>query len=139
MLSNPVLFDQIEKICRSRGTIAQFEAENGEMKGRMMIDAISVPDDVPLKPGIDDRITAFEASFDFMDCRIGLAVCVPKMEAASGFWYSSDEGGQPPDQVWIEFFVQTLMESIEPDGSYGIPIYVFISDAGLFSVVPTTP
>jgi hypothetical protein len=36
-----------------------------------------------------------------------------------------------------ELFVQTLVESISRDGSYGVPIYTFISDTGSFSCVPT--
>ena len=86
MLSNPGLFETVETVCHERGTVERFEKENGKVKGRMMIDAVELPDGVELNPNIDGKITAFEASFDFMDSRVGFAFCVPKMQAASAFW-----------------------------------------------------
>ena len=129
----------MEAVCHERGIIEKFEAENGEIKGHMMIDSVDMPDDVSLYPKTSENFTAFEASFDFMDVRVGFVLCVPEMEAASGFWFHGSQDGNALDNVWIEMFVQTLVESIEPDGSYGVPIYVFISDTGSFSVVPSAP
>ena len=142
MLSNPEMFAAMESSCRERGVIERFEAENGEkVKGRMMIDIVDMPDDIPLTLNTNERITAFEASFDFMDTRIGFAFCIPKMEAASNFWYNGVQRDNLPDDinVWLNFFVQTLLESIAPDGSHGVPIYTFISDHASFSCVPTAP
>ena len=139
MLSHPKLFATVETVCRERGIIEKFEAENGEIKGHMMIDVVDIPDNISFYPNINEPITAFEASFDFLDVRIGFAFSVPTMEAASELWFHGIQGGNAPDNVWIEMFVKTLVESIEPDGSYGVPIYVFISDTASFSVVPTAP
>ena len=138
MLSNPEMFATVETVCRERGTIENFEVENGEkIKGRMMIDDVNMPDDVSLYPNINERIFAFEASFDFMDTRIGLALCIFPIKAASEIWFYGSRDGSKPDNVWVEFFVKTLVESIKPDGSHGVPIYTFISDHASFSVIPS--
>ena len=34
------------------------------------------------------------------------------------------------------FFIKTLMQSIEPDGSFGVPVYSFVSDTSDITVVP---
>ena len=136
MLSNPDMFDTIVSVCRERGVIDRFEAENGEIKGHMMIDTIDMPDDVSLYPNASGNIFAFEASFDFMDTRIGLALCIPSVEAASGIWFIN---GEEPDNVWVEFFVKTLVENIPPDGGFGVPLYTFLTDEASFTVVPTAP
>jgi len=139
MLSNPELFTTVESACYEKGIIERFEKENGKVKGRMMIDGIDLPNDIPLYPNADNNSIAFEASFDFMDIKIGFVFSVDKIEAASNLWYHGSKDGNSPDNVWVELFVKTIVESIEPDGSYGIPIYVFISDTGSFSIVPTRP
>jgi hypothetical protein len=36
----------------------------------------------------------------------------------------------------VEFFIKTLMQSIEPDGSFGVPVYSFVSDTSDMTVVP---
>ena len=126
---------------RERGIIEKFETENNEkIKGRMMIDKVDMPNDISLYPNIGENPTAFEASFDFMDTRLGLALCISKMEAASGIWFSGLQEDNDIDiNVWAEFFVKSLVESIKPDGSYGVPIYVFISDHASFSCIPSAP
>ena len=136
MLSNSQLFDTVESVCRERGIIERFEVENGEIKGHMMIDTIDMPDDISLNLNASDSVFAFEASFDFMDTRIGLALSIPKIEAASAIWFTH---GEEPDNVWVEFFVKTLVENIPPDGSFGVPLYTFITDNASFTVVPTAP
>ena len=105
----------------------------------MMIDAVDMPDDISLYPNTSENPTAFEASFDFMDTRLGLALCTSKMKAASGIWFSGTKSDNAPDNVWVDFFVKTLVESIESDGSYGVPIYTFISNHASFSIVPSAP
>ena len=142
MLSNPELFAEVEATCRERGIIEKFEKENGEkVKGRMMIDLTDVPMNIPLYQDKNEKITAFEASFDFMETRVGIALYVSVMEAASGIWLSGARDDSNPDniKVWVDFFVKSLLESIAPDGSYGVPIYVFISDHASFSCVPSAP
>jgi hypothetical protein len=139
MLSNPEMLATVEATCRERGVIDKFEAENGEIKGHMMIDVVKMPDNVSLYPNVSEDYTAFEASFDFMDSKIGFAFCTKSIKAVSDFWCWNGRDDKEPDKVWIELFVQTLVESIEPDGSYGVPIYTFISDTGSFSVVPSNP
>jgi len=139
MLSDPELFVTVETACRERGIIEKFETENGEeIKGRMMINVVNIPEDVFLYPSTGENLIAFEASFDFIDIRIGFVLCITKMEAASDFWFRGIQNNNAPDNVWIDFFVKTLVESIEPDGSYGVPIYAFISDHASFSAVPST-
>jgi len=139
MLSNHELFATVEATCREQCIIDKFEAENGKITGRMMIDAIDLPDDVSLKPDVNEHIVAFEASFDFTDARIGLALSVTKLDAATSIWISGCDDENAPDNELTEFFVEKLIESIAPDGSYGVPIYVFISDNASFSCVPTAP
>jgi hypothetical protein len=40
-------------------------------------------------------------------------------------------------QEWIDFFVETLINHIEPDGSFGYPIFTFATDTADMTVVPT--
>ena len=137
MLSNAELFSVVEAECIKSGVIERFEAENGTITGRMMIDAVDMPDDINLNPDVDGHIVAFEASFDFIDARIGFALSVTNMEAASDIWITNCSSDDLPDNSLVEFFIGKTVESIMPDGSYGIPIYVFITDEASFSCIPT--
>ena len=44
----------------------------------------------------------------------------------------------PADLEMVEFFLKTLTEHIEEDGSFGIPIYSFINDTSDMTVVPVS-
>ena len=59
-------------------------------------------------------------------------------EPGSGIWVTEQvEGADPPSQEWVEFFVATLIKHIEPDGSFGYPIYTFATDTADMTLVPT--
>ena len=59
------------------------------------------------------------------------------MQVVSGIWFSRCNVEDAPDNELVEFFVEKLVESITPDGTYGVPIYVFISEDASFSCIPT--
>lgn len=49
------------------------------------------------------------------------------------------DGADPPTREWIDFFVKKLLESIDEDGSYGVPIYLFVNDTRDMTIVPSKP
>ena len=135
MLFNIDRFDNIENLLAKEGKIARFEKENGKIKGRMMIDIVDPPSN--LNVSIPDGFYAFGASFDFYDCSIGMLLNPKTEEAGSGIWVTEQaEGAEPPSQEWIDFFVETLVNHIEPDGSFGYPIFTFVTDTADMTVVP---
>lgn len=140
MLIDKEMFDVVESMLIKQGKIAAFEAENGKILGRMMITQADVPEGIDIRGDDGKAPQAFEASFDFYDSTVGLALFTDSKEAASGIWITPQKAGaEPPAQVWIEFFVEKLKESIEDDGSYGTPIYSFVNDACDMTIVPAKP
>ena len=136
MLFNIDRFDNIENLLAKEGKIAKFEKENGEIKGRMMIDIVQPPENLNIQ--IPDDFYAFGASFDFYDCSIGMVLNPKTLKAGSGIWVTEQvEGAEPPSQEWINFFVETLVNHIEPDGSFGYPMFTFATDTADMTVVPT--
>ena len=59
---------------------------------------------------------------------------------ATGLWVTpQEEDAEAPARDWIEFFIKTLVSSINEDGSYGSPIYSLVNDTADLTVVPTAP
>lgn len=140
MLIDKEMFDAVETMLIRQGRIAAFEAENGKILGRMMITQADVPEDIDARFVDGKTPGAFEASFDFYDSTVGMALYTDTREAASGIWITPQkDGADPPAREWIEFFVEKLLESIEEDGSYGIPIYSFVNDTCDMTIVPMKP
>ena len=129
-------FDAVEAILTQKGSIAKFENENGKIKGRMMVDIVDPPSNLNI--AIPDGNFVFGASFDFYDCSVGMVLNPKTLKAGSGIWVSEQkEGAEPPSQEWIDFFVETLVNHIEPDGSFGYPMFTFATDTADMTVVPT--
>ena len=140
MLKDKEMFDTVETILRENGQLTEFERKYGKTKGRMMITLADIPSgiDVVQIPGKNPQ--AFEASFDFYDATVGLAIFTDSKKLATGVWVTSqEEDAVPPAEDWIEFAIEKLMESIAEDGSYGIPIYSFINDTCDMTIVPASP
>lgn len=138
MLIDKELFETVEEQLIQNGKLKDFESEYGKVKGRMMITRTSIPDGVDIKIIPHKIPQAFEASFDFYDSTIGLALYTDIKEVATGLWVTPQtDNADPPAQEWIEFFVQKLIESIDDDGSYGTPIYSFVNDTCDMTIVPT--
>lgn len=136
MLFDKRKFDAVEAILTQKGSIAKFENENGIINGRMMIDIVDSPSNLNII--IPDGYYAFGASFDFFDCAIGMVLNPKTKEVGSGIWVTEQvEGAEPPSQEWIDFFVATLVNHIEPDGSFGYPMFTFATDTADMTVVPT--
>lgn len=136
MLFDQEKFSLVESIVTENGTIARFEKENGKVKGRMMIDLIEPPEDLGVD--IPSGSYCFSASFDFYDSTIAMVFNPVTRTVGSGLWVTPQiENADPPEQEWVEFFIQTLVDNIGSDGSFGIPMYTFISDSADSTVVPT--
>lgn len=136
MLFDKVKFDAVEALLIQKGSVAKFENENGKIIGRMMIDIVDPPSNLTIT--IPDGYHAFGASFDFYDCSIGMLLNPKTKEAGSGIWVTEQkEGAEPPSQEWIEFFVETLVNHIEQDGSFGYPMFTVATDTADMTVVPT--
>lgn len=138
MLRDPEMFDVVENILTENGTIDNFEKENGKIKGRMMITLTEIPEELGIQGG--EGIHAFDCSFDFYEASIGLAINTATRELAGGLWVTPQvEGADAPDETWVEFFIKTLVENIDEDGSFGVPMYTFTTDEADFTVVPSPP
>lgn len=140
MLKDKEMFAAVEKTLRQDGRLERFETKYGKVKGRMMITRTEIPEEVDVKyiPGKTPQ--AFEASFDFYDSTVGLALYTDLRKIATGIWITvQKEGADPPAQDWITFFVEKLIGSMNKDGSYGIPIYSFVNDTCDMTIIPTNP
>ena len=140
MLNEPELFRAAEAGLKSMGVIERFEAENGPILGRMMITLTQIPESVPIQREDRENLTAFEASFDFCNVALGVAVDTKKRTLESSVWgrYQTP-GAERPSEEWVKFFIQTLVEHIGGDGSYGVPMYSFVNNTSDFTAVPTAP
>lgn len=140
MLKDQAQFEIVEEALRKDGSIVRFEKECGPVKGRMMITITDIPEGIKIAEKRDTAPTAFEASFDFYDSTVGIALYTKDRTPATGIWVTpQEEDAEAPAGDWIEFFIKTLVSSIDDDGSYGIPIYSLVSDTADLTVVPTAP
>ncbi|MDO4207193.1 MAG: hypothetical protein Q4D15_06355 [Lachnospiraceae bacterium] len=140
MLAEKKLFEIVEEALMKNGSVERFENECGKIKGRMMITVTDIPDGIEVKEKRDKDPIAFEASFDFYDAAVGLALYTKEKELATGIWVTPQkEGAEAPSGDWIEFFIKTLVSNIAEDGSFGYPIYSFVNDTSDMTVVPTAP
>ena len=140
MLKDQAQFEIVEEALRKDGSIARFEEECGPVKGRMMITITDIPEGVKLTEKRDTAPIAFEASFDFYNSTAGIALYTKDRTPATGIWVTlQEEDAEAPTGGWIEFFIKTLVSSIDDDGSYGVPIYSLVSDTADLTVVPTAP
>ena len=138
MLENPELFDDVENVLNDQGIIPRFEKENGPILGRMMITLTEIPEDLDLNLEQYEGLYAFKCTFDFYDCALGLVLDTKDMKPASPIWITPQvDDAVQPDEVWIEFFVQTLAENMSGSAGFGIPMYTFVNDHDSFTVVPT--
>ena len=135
MLFSQELFDEVEAFLDEDGSLAEFEQENGEVLGRMMIDMIDPPENMNLQ--IPEGSYGFGASFDFCDCVIGLVLDPETKKAGSGIWsVEQEDGAEPPTQGMIEFFMDTLLDQIESGDSFAFPMFTLIAENGSLTVMP---
>lgn len=134
MLKDSIMFKTVESILKENGTIGQFESENGQIRGRMMISLGEIPQSMGIEK--TDDIIAFVGSFDFYDAEIGIALKKDTYEPVTQIWVTPQRAdAEKPMEEWIEFFVQTLAQNIGTEG-FGIPMYTFMSEEAAFTVVP---
>lgn len=140
MLADKKAFHRVEDALIDLGKIKAFEEENGKITGHMMILPVDIPEDIEVKQIPGKAPQGFEATFDFYDVAIGLAIHTDTMQIASGVWITPQtDGAEEPPEDWVKFFVEKLAESIEEDGSYGCPICSFVNDTCDMTVAPTKP
>ena len=140
MLADKKMFDNVEAFLRENGSIDRFEKEYGEIKGRMMITMTDIPEGIDIEMRDGETPVAFEASFDFYDSTVGLAMYTPDRHLATGLWTTPQkDGAETPAEDWVKFFIQTLVAHIAEAGSFGVPIYSFVNDTCDMTVVPGPP
>ena len=140
MLVDPEQFASMEELLKKNGSIERFENEYGQIKGRMMITMAEIPDGFKITPHSDEVPIAFEASFDFFDSVVGLAMYTADRKLATDMWVTpQNDNADPPTEDWIEFFIKTLVDHLAEDGSFGVPIYSFVNDTCDMTVVPEPP
>lgn len=141
MLQQREMFNKVENILYKDGIIPEFENKSGRITGRMMIIQTNIPENVILDACASDaRVCGFEASFDFYNMIIGIAIDTKNKKIVSGLWTrKQSEEASMVDDSWIAFFVDTLLDNICDDGSFGYPMYSFVNDTDAFTIVPTKP
>ena len=140
MLSNPELFKTVEDGLNAMGVIKSFEDEHGPVLGRVMITTTEIPQGVTVAREDRENLTAFEASFDFCNVTLGVVADTKKKTLESSVWGRYQvAGAAKPSEEWVKFFIQTLLEHIDDEGNYGVPMYSFVNDTSDFTAVPTMP
>ena len=140
MLADQELFDLVESELKARGIIDRFEKENGKIRGRMMITQIEFPEELDIQVPEGVKPLAFQGSFDFYDCAIGIGIDWNTLKPFTGLWMTPQAvDADQPDMAWIEFFLKTLFENFNEDGGYGTPLYTFASETSDFTVIPVPP
>ena len=86
MLANEKLFEKLEDSLREKGKIQAFEKENGPITGRMMIMPVDLPDNIDIKMIPGKKPVAFEATFDFYNVALGIALYPELEQVASKIW-----------------------------------------------------
>ena len=138
MLKDKKLMTVVEERLRADGAFEQFEQETGPVKGRMMITLAEIPDGIEILEQREEDPVAFEASFDFYDATVGIALYTKDRQAATGLWVTPQkDGAEPPAREWAEFFIKVLFSSIAEDGSFGVPVYSFVNDTADLTIVPS--
>ena len=139
MLADIQQFSKIEDILRGNGSLAIFEKENGPIAASMMISIVELPDGIEVTPCGNGHGYAFEATFDAVDYAIGIVLYPESRNCGTGLWVTpqTKDAGEPPREA-IEFFISVLLDSITPDGSFGVPIYTFFNENGNVTVVPAS-
>ena len=140
MLINVDMFKTVDSILTEQGIIEKFEQEHGKITGRMMITTGEIPKDLDIKIDMQNHPQVFDCSFDFCDTVISMALYTATKEVAAPLWITRQtEDAKEPEEEWIEFFIQILIENIKDDGSFGIPMYTFFNNTSNFTVVPELP
>ena len=138
MLIDKEMFNAVEESLAKSGQLSEFVSQTGAIKGRMMITQANIPDEIDVNTIPGKLPQAFEASFDFYDTIVGLAIYTDTKKIASGIWVIPQiENAEAPSREWIEFFIQKLFLSIDMDGSYSVPIYLFVNDTCDLTIIPT--
>lgn len=140
MLADPKLFEAVEQSLKERGIIEEFEEENGEIIGRMMITLGEIPNNLKEEVNIEEDDVVFIGTFDFYDASVGMVLNPFTMTAKSGLWITKhSENAEPPSDDWCNFFVKVIAENIDSNGNYSYPLFTFCSATGDFTVVPSAP
>ena len=140
MLTNLKAFQEVEQMLVENGTIAAFEAENGPITGRMLIELGEVPSTLADQVDLSDGAVVFRGSFDFFNSTVGVAMDVKTKKPKTGVWEEEQKLGayQVPAE-YVRYFLAVLLEGIGEDGSYGVPICCFMNDDASFEVYPARP
>jgi hypothetical protein len=139
MLFDEKQFAIVENELRQKGIIDTFEKENGKITGHMMITLVDIPPELGIEADGKKGSYAFGCSFDFSDCSLGVIFNVRTCRPESGLWTTMQaEDGKELPREWSEFFIETLVQNIVGDGSFGYPLYTFLNDTSDFTVVPTS-
>ncbi len=137
MLVDKISFDKITRQLMKKDIIQDFEMNNGKITGHMMITEGKIPDELNLKLDNSRPYFIFEGSFDFYDSKISMGLYLDKFEPIGKLWQTPQNlNAKPIDKIWIEFFVQNILDNISDKGDFGIPMYFYMNDSSDFSVVP---
>lgn len=82
MLLDKEQFSTVEENLAKSGRLSEFESQSGAIKGRMMITRTTIPNGIDVKTIPGKTPQAFEASFDFYDAAVGVAIYTDTMEVA---------------------------------------------------------
>lgn len=139
MLKDAETFARLESALFADGARETFEATHGPLTGRAMITLTDIPEEIQVTVGSMEDIPylyAFEASFDFTDTTLGIAMCVNSspLKVASPLWHTP-AAEEAPDEL-TRFFLETLAANVPGDGTLSLPIFVFMGEKEDLTLVP---
>ena len=82
MLKDSDTFSKLEKTLRNNGSLGLFEEEQGLIRQQMMITRTGIPEELRGR----DYAAAFEASFDFSDTTLSIALDTVSLAPLSSLW-----------------------------------------------------
>ena len=133
MLKDSDTFSKLEKTLRNNGSLGLFEEEQGLIRRRMMITRTGIPEELRGR----DYAAAFEASFDFSDTTLSIALDTVSLAPLSSLWLTKQsEDAQPPGKDAAEEFIHVLLEALGDVYGFSLPVYAFLSDFGHYIICP---
>ena len=138
MLTDAKQFAEVEEMLRENGTIAAFEAEHGEITGRMFIDYGPVPSTLTDSVTIDENTAIFRGSFDFCNSTVGVAMDLATGKPKTDVWVEEQKlGAYRPNRHWVEYFLAVLADGYA-DGAFAVPVFAFVNDSAGFEIYPAS-
>ena len=129
MLADKDRFAMAEDMLTKSGQLAEFESANGPVQTRMMLTEGVPPEGAAIE--VEDGDVVYKATFDDIDCAIGIVFDPVAHSPKSGMWVERQSpDALPPSEAAINVFAARIASSIMEDGIVKLPVISFIAENG---------